>query len=220
MLNKLTLNGAPPQWGARLSPCPDPDAVHRLAQPGKQTRDYDGAGELCWAVRSGNDWACDQTEGEKRVSCDHCAIKNLIYHYAHHIDDADLDDVAATFHRGRIVAVDGQGRDTPIVGAQAVLALYRSFTRIYEDNATPHTLHLTSNVLVELGAQGDRASAKSYAMVFQALDTFPLQPIIGVRYYDEFVRAGAGWRFAERRIDTHLVGDLSRHLLHDSPRHA
>ncbi len=220
MLNKLTLNGAPPQWGARLSPCPDPDAVHRLAQPGKQTRDYDGAGELCWAVRSGNDWACDQTEGEKRVSCDHCAIKNLIYQYAHHIDDGDLDAVAAMFDRGRIVAVDGQGRDTPIVGAQAVLALYRSFTRIYEDNATPHTLHLTSNVLVELGAQGDRASAKSYAMVFQALDTFPLQPIIGVRYYDEFVRAGAGWRFAERRIDTHLVGDLSRHLLHDSPRHA
>lgn len=154
------------------------------------------------------------------MSCDHCVIKNLIYQYAHHIDAGDLDAVAAMFDQGRIVAVDGQGRDAPIVGAQAVLNLYRSFTRIYEDDATPHTLHLTSNVLVEVGAQGDSASAKSYAIVFQALDTFPLQPIIGVRYYDEFVRAGAGWRFAERRIDTHLVGDLSRHLLRDSPRHA
>ncbi|MEE4146255.1 MAG: nuclear transport factor 2 family protein [Halieaceae bacterium] len=145
------------------------------------------------------------------MSCDHCAIKNLIYRYAHHIDDGDLEAVAAMFEAGRIVAVDGQGRDTNIVGAGAVLALYRSFTRIYDDNATPHTLHMTSNVLVEV--EGDSATAKSYAMVFQALDTFPLQPVIGVRYRDEFVRAGAGWRFAERRIDTRLVGDLSRHLL-------
>ena len=152
------------------------------------------------------------------MSCDHCAIKNLIYQYAHHIDHGDLEAVAAMFGQGRIVAVDGQGGDAHIVGAEAVLALYRSYTRIYDDNATPHTLHMTSNVLVEV--EGDRASAKSYAMVFQALDSFPLQAIIGVRYYDQFVRAGAGWRFAERRIDTHLVGDLSRHLLDGSQRQA
>jgi 3-phenylpropionate/cinnamic acid dioxygenase small subunit len=155
-------------------------------------------------------------KGRTPVSCDHCAIKNLIYRYAHHIDDGDLDAVAAMFEEGRIVAVDGQGRQSNIVGAEAVLALYRSFTRIYDDNATPHTLHMTSNVLIDVEAGGGRASASSYAMVFQALDTFPLQPIIGVRYHDRFVRADAGWRFAERRIDTHLVGDLSRHLLRSS----
>jgi 3-phenylpropionate/cinnamic acid dioxygenase small subunit len=157
-------------------------------------------------------------KGRIPVSCDHCAIKNLIYQYAHHIDDGDLEAVAAMFDQGRIVAVDGQGRDTSIVGAEAVLALYRSYTRIYDDSATPHTLHMTSNVLVEVG--GDSANASSYAVVFQALEDFPLQPIIGVRYYDEFVRTGTGWRFAKRRIDTQLVGDLSRHLLHDPQRHS
>jgi hypothetical protein len=57
-------------------------------------------------------------------------------------------------------------------------------------------------------------------MVFQALEEFPLQPIIGVRYHDRFARTGAGWRFAERRIDTRLVGDLSRHLLQGTQRHS
>ena len=154
------------------------------------------------------------------VSCHIWPIKNLIYQYAHHIDNGDLQAVAAMFAEGKIVAVDEQGRDSDIVGAQAVLALYRSFTRIYDDDATPHTLHMTSNVMVDVGGQEDSAGAKSYAVVFQALDTFPLQPIIGVRYYDRFVRAATGWRFAERRIDTHLIGDLSRHLLQGAQRHS
>jgi len=161
-----------------------------------------------------------ESEGSKPMSCDHCAIKNLIYQYAHHIDNGDLDAVAAMFDQGRVVAVDGQGRDTSIVGAEAVLALYRSFARIYDDNGTPHTLHMTSNVLVDVEGSGGSASAISYAMVFQALEEFPLQPIIGVRYYDRFARTGAGWRFAERRIDTRLVGDLSRHLLQGTQRHS
>ena len=51
------------------------------------------------------------------------------------------------FADGKVVAVDGEGSETDIAGAQAVLALYRSYTRIYDDNNTPHTLHMTSNVL-------------------------------------------------------------------------
>lgn len=147
------------------------------------------------------------------MHCDSCAVKNLIYRYAHLMDDGDLDSVAAMFSDGKIVAVDGRGRETDIVGAQAVLDLYRSFTRLYEDDGSPHTLHMTTNVLVEMEEGGATAGAKSYAVVFQALPDFPLQPIIGVRYHDRFARVAGDWRFAERRIDTRLVGDLSRHLL-------
>ena len=117
------------------------------------------------------------------------------------------------FAGGKVVAVDGEGRETDIVGAQAVLALYQSFTRIYDDNNTPHTLHMTSNVLVNVAPDEANASAISYAMVFQALADFSLQPIIGVRYFDDFYRTDSGWRFERRKIDTCLVGDLSRHLL-------
>lgn len=153
------------------------------------------------------------TWGKRLMPCDACAIKNLIYQYAHYIDDGDLDSVAAMFSKGKIVAVDGEGRETDIVGRDAVLALYRSFTRIYDDDDTPHTLHVTSNVTVDVEEGAPSASAKSYAVVFQALADFPLQPIIGVRYYDTFIRLASGWRFEQRKIDTRLKGDLSRHLL-------
>jgi hypothetical protein len=147
------------------------------------------------------------------MSCDSCDIQALIYRYAQHIDNGDLEGAAALFANGKLVATDAEGRAVDIVGAAAVRALYQSYTRLYEDDGTPHTLHMTTNVLVDVAQDGGSASASSYAMVFQALPDFPLQPIIGVRYHDRFVKAGLAWQFAERRIETYLHGDLSRHLL-------
>ena len=147
------------------------------------------------------------------MECHSCTIKNLIYRYAHHIDSGDLESVAAMFDRGKVVAMNEEGAAAEIPGAAAVLALYRAFTRIYDDDHTPHTLHMTTNVVVDVAPGEESATASSYAMVFQALADFPLQPVIGVRYYDRFSRAGGTWHFAERRIDMRLAGDLSHHLL-------
>jgi hypothetical protein len=147
------------------------------------------------------------------MSCDSCEIKNLIYQYADHIDRGDLDEVAAMFALGKIVAAGADGRETDVVGAQAVGAMYRVFTRLYEDDGTPHTLHMTTNVVVNVDAAGVSASARSYAVVFQCVDDLPLQPIIGVRYHDRFEKSEQGWYFSERKIDSHLFGDLSKHLL-------
>jgi hypothetical protein len=147
------------------------------------------------------------------VRCDSCEIKSLIYQYAHHLDNGELEDLAAMFDAGKITAVDEQGREADIAGAAAVLALYRAYTRVYPDNGTPHTLHMTSNVVVEIEEGGAAASGKSYAVVFQALADFPMQPIIGVCYHDRFAKAAGRWHFTERRISTRLQGDLSRHLL-------
>ncbi len=80
-------------------------------------------------------------------------------------------------------------------------------------DGSPHTMHMTSNVMVDVDEAGATASSRAYAVVFQAVDDFPLQPIIGVRYYDEFTKIEDGWHFTERQIDSHLFGDLSRHLL-------
>jgi len=147
------------------------------------------------------------------MNCDSCDIKALIYRYAQHIDNGDLESAAALFANGKLVVTDAGGRAVEIVGAAAVRALYQSYTRLYEDDGTPHTLHMTSNVLVDMTEGATTASASSYAVVFQALQDFPLQPIIGVRYHDQFVKLGSEWQFAERRIETYLHGDLSQHLL-------
>jgi hypothetical protein len=147
------------------------------------------------------------------MQCDTCAIKNVIYQYADYLDRGDLGSVAQLFAHGRILAAGSDGQESAIVGAEAVGAMYRNFTRLYEDNGTPHTKHMTTNVMVDLEEDGVGASARSYAVVFQAVDGFPLQPIIGVRYYDRFEKVGGQWRFSERRIESELFGDLSRHLL-------
>ena len=147
------------------------------------------------------------------MSCDSCDIKNLIYNYAHHIDSGELEAVADMFAQGSILAGASADDVQRIEGAEAIHRMYSAFTRLYEDDGSPHTLHLTSNVVVEVEAGADSARAKCYAVVFQAVDGLALQPIIGVRYYDRFRKVNAAWQFYERRIETRLAGDLSHHLL-------
>ena len=147
------------------------------------------------------------------TQCDSCAIKNLIYQYADNIDRGDLRAVAAMFSRGRIVAADSEGHENEFVGEEAVHGLMSAFTRLYPDNGTPHTKHMTTNVMVELDDSGRGASAQAYCIVFQALADFPLQPVIAVRYQDRFEKTGQRWHFTRRRMETELLGDLSRHLL-------
>ena len=51
----------------------------------------------------------------RQVSCDTCAIKNLVYQYAHHIDSGDLEGVAAMFSEGKILAVGGLEHNVGLV---------------------------------------------------------------------------------------------------------
>ena len=144
---------------------------------------------------------------------DVCEIKNLIYEYAHCLDDGDLEAVAELFAHGSIVGVASDGSESVSAGKAAVREMYQRFTRLYTDDGTPHTLHHTSNIVVRVGEDREHATAKSYAVVFQSLEDFPMQPIIGVRYTDTFHKIDNCWFFDQRRIDSRLFGDLSRHLL-------
>ncbi len=133
-------------------------------------------------------------------------IKNLVYRYAELLDDGDIDAVAHLLRRARLVGPDGQEQGS---GADAIDAIYRSFTRLYPDG-TPLTQHVTSNVIVEI--DGDTATARSYFTVLQATPDLPLQPIIAGRYRDSFARDEAGWYFTSRQMLPRLSGELSAHL--------
>jgi 3-phenylpropionate/cinnamic acid dioxygenase small subunit len=139
------------------------------------------------------------------VQSDVEAISALIMTYAERIDAGDLDGVAALFaHATWRVPF----RAEPFSGSAAVRRVYDAVI-LYDGR--PSTRHVVTNVVVEL-RDADRAVARSYFTVFQALPDFPLQPIIAGRYHDAFERVNGAWRFADRLILSDLIGDLSRHL--------
>ena len=141
-------------------------------------------------------------------------IENLLHTYAERIDAGDLEGVADLFAHGRVAAVPDATPDQTFEGRERVLALYRRSTRIYPDGS-PHTRHVTTNSIIEVGEDGQTASARSYYTVLQQVDDFPLQPIVAGHYRDTFRRIDGRWWFDTRVIGIDLVGDLSRHLLID-----
>lgn len=76
----------------------------------------------------------------------------------------------------------------------------------------PRTLHLMTNVIVEVEEGASTAAARSYYTVLQQTDAIDLQPIIAGRYRDEFTMIDGTWWFGHREILIDLVGDLSHHL--------
>jgi 3-phenylpropionate/cinnamic acid dioxygenase small subunit len=134
------------------------------------------------------------------------AIENLIATYAELVDDGDFAGVGillanATFTGG---AGSMSGRD-------AIEKMLRDSLIVYDDG-TPRTKHVTTNVAIEVDEEASTAVSRSYFTVVQALPDLALQPIVSGRYQDRFERRDGQWRFVERRVQTDLVGDVSRHL--------
>ena len=141
-------------------------------------------------------------------------IENLLYTYAERIDAGDLPGVAELFRHGRILPSPDAPREATFVGVEQVLSMYQASTRIYEDG-TPRTRHLTTNAIIEVGADQEEAKARSYYTVLQKTEVLPLQPIISGHYHDTFHRVEGVWCFETRTMFIDLVGDLSQHLLYD-----
>ncbi|TDD87833.1 nuclear transport factor 2 family protein [Actinomadura rubrisoli] len=136
-------------------------------------------------------------------------IARLCARYSELIDAGDFARAGALFHQGTLTIAD-----TPITatGSTAVQQVFERFIRIYSDDGTPHTKHVTTNLVVD--ADGASAAAgRSYFTVFQRTDDLPLQAIMVGGYEDRYQIGESGWGFAHRRIRIDHVGDVSRHLL-------
>ena len=148
---------------------------------------------------------------------DRAAIANLVYSYAERIDAGDFEGVADLLRHS---AVSAEGSDVVYRGYDAILGMYTTATRRYEDG-TPRTKHVTTNLAIELDEGDGTATARSYFTVLQAVPGhLALQPVIAGRYRDGFERVDTGWRFASRHMIVDLVGDLSHHLLYELPQEA
>lgn len=140
-------------------------------------------------------------------------IENLLYDYAERIDAGDFEGVADLFTHARIHGQENGPPETVFEGRAGALRLYEMSTRRYDDDGTPKTHHLTTNVRVEVDDSAGTASSRSYFAVAQATPELPLQLIITGRYHDTFHRLEGRWWFASRTMFVDQVGDLSRHLL-------
>ncbi len=140
-------------------------------------------------------------------------LGNLIARYAEMIDAGDFEGVAQLLEGAGVGGAD----DGPLLtGHDAIRRLFASTARLYADG-TPRTKHVTTNLVLEIDEEDDRATARSYWTVFQAVEGLPLQPILAGRYHDRFVRHEGSWRFAERRYLVDLAGDVSHHMIDNQP---
>lgn len=137
------------------------------------------------------------------------AIANLMFTYAERIDAGDFKGLSQLFSKARIIGPKGDVQGT---GAEEVEKIYLRSTQVYADG-TPMTEHVTTNLIFEFAPDGRSCEVRSRFTVIQALDDFPMQPIISGYYEDRFAYTEAdGWHFTERRMKPKLAGDLSRHL--------
>jgi len=143
------------------------------------------------------------------------AITELIFTYAERIDAGDFDGLAELFVDAVITA---EGAPMETRGSNAVLALYQGTTRRYDDDGTPKTKHVTTNLIIDADEEDGTATCRSYFTVLQAVPgALGLQPIVAGRYRDRFARVGGTWRFSARHMIVDLVGDVSQHLLIEIP---
>jgi hypothetical protein len=139
------------------------------------------------------------------------AIENLIASYAERVDEGAFAAVGELLEHAVFIGAAGS-----VSGSDAIEKMLRDNVIVYEDG-TPQTKHVVTNTAVEVDEDAGTASARSYFTVLQALPDLPLQMIVSGRYRDRFERHDGQWRFAERRVLTDLVGDVSRHVRSSTP---
>ena len=137
---------------------------------------------------------------------DYFSIQNLLFSYPYALDRGDFDAVGRLFAHADVYSAEAlmASRD-----AAKVAASFRDWVLTYADG-TPRALHFLANVIIE--PQGEhRAVVRSYVMVFQQTDKFPLQPVIGGDYLDHVGKVDGEWRFTERHMGNDQVGNLEAH---------
>jgi len=148
--------------------------------------------------------------GTPRYSApDHLLITNLIHRYAELVDGGDFEGLGALFAHGELYATEGAVR-----GSAAVREHFASWVHLHEDGS-PHTRHVTTNVIVEVADDAQTARARSYVTVLQYGPGGLLRPIFFVRYFDTFHRVEGEWAFASRRYVEPAAGPAEEHLKRD-----
>jgi len=104
------------------------------------------------------------------MTSDRDEIENLLARYCETYDAGDFATYAALFRHGRVAGPTG-AFETP----EEIVAYHTKNCRLYDGR--PLTRHVTTNIEVHVGDDGQTASSRCYVTIFQATPSFPLQVI-------------------------------------------
>jgi hypothetical protein len=102
--------------------------------------------------------------------------------------------------------------DDPYEGGERAVQMFRQSTRFFD--GIPCTKHFTSNLIIDVNSDGQRATSRSRFTVVQSRPGLPLQPIVTGRYFDSYEVRDGRWWLVDRFEDCFLWGDVRQHL-HD-----
>jgi hypothetical protein len=144
-------------------------------------------------------------------------IRRIILTYPECIDRGDIEGVVNLLtgvkmcNSNGILAPEVPEENIPTLSAEDVRSMYSSGVIFYDDGL-PHTKHVIANIDVWFSEDSRKANSRSFYVVLQGLEDFPLQVIITGRYEDTYEYDGAHWRLRIRREYADILGDLSRHV--------
>ena len=138
------------------------------------------------------------------------AIANLIAEYARCVDSGDFDALGKLLADCHLISrALGECRG----GAAEIADRYRKTIRIYPDG-THRTRHITTNFHLEIDEIHGFAGSRSYFTVLQQTQRdSDIRIICAGEYADRFRRTETAWKFVERSIQLHLLGNLDEHVL-------
>jgi hypothetical protein len=131
---------------------------------------------------------------------DRIAIKELIDAYAHDADRRDADAQSNLFMPDGIIE-NYEGEPTATNKPDAILRgrkeLRNGFATLKKYDITMHF-----NGQSDLQLRGDTATGETYCLAHQFWNenNQRILMIIGIRYYDTFVRVNGNWFFAKRKL--------------------
>ena len=120
----------------------------------------------------------------------HDQIRALLQRYARAVDERDIDALAGLFHPG-----------AEITGSRGTQSREEWLSDMRAPRSFPRSMHVLGEPLIELDAGGDRATADTYAVVYQLGDQKAGQGdlTLGMRYLDQMVLLDGGWVIAHRQ---------------------
>lgn len=143
------------------------------------------------------------------------AIRRLIFAYPAACDHGDVEGIVKVFAHATLT----MGAGDVLHGEAEVRPYFQRMLIVYPGPKT-YVRHHVTNVQIDVAEDRNTARAWSYYVTFQNIpDRFPLQVIISGEYHDTFERVDGAWRFATRRFQSDMVGDISMHVNASHPYH-